>query len=558
LQIVPSAIIGTGESLSEMPAAKQTDTRSANRRGSIVLIAVWLLLSIGAIALAKQNLSVPGMYYDEAVFAGLAKDFVTGQHRLHTPGFELANFVGRPFPIFVQFYLGALKSWMLIPALALFGSSLAVVRLTTLFWGLLTLLFLMLGVKRWLGLRAAIVAGAVLVFNPTYFFLSLLDWGAAINALFCRCVAFYLASVWWQSRKARYLFFASFFLGLGFFNKVDFAAFIAGAGIAAICFYRPQLWAVLRARLSLAAICWGGFLLGAGPMIFKVHRILNYTAAGQGTAGPGELGEKLHTLLAMYDGSYFCRLMNAGGLFDKMYEQPSGVHSLLCFVLVIAIVALLAISVWGRAKNDARAAGFLLLGFALTSIGVFLIPGAVRIHHAVLAFPFPQLIIAAAFTFLWERTSIMSIRRGIRVAIWVVLLILLGSQLHAIFKTEKLLSESGGLGRWSEAFDNFCRENKNRADLTIVSLDWGFNEQLAFLTDAPQLVEPFWAFKGVLPPLPNESKNVYLAHSREYSLFRADVAYLDALQSSSENVDIQPYFDRQGRVVFYTIRFAGQ
>jgi hypothetical protein len=41
----------------------------------------------------------------------------------------------------------------------------------------------------------------------------------------------------------------------------------------------------------------------------------------------------------------------------------------------------------------------------------------------------------------------------------------------------------------------FCRQNKNHADITIISLDWGFNEQLAFLTDAPKLVEPFWALQ---------------------------------------------------------------
>ena len=39
----------------------------------------------------------------------------------------------------------------------------------------------------------------------------------------------------------------------------------------------------------------------------------------------------------------------------------------------------------------------------------------------------------------------------------------------------------------------FCRENNDRSDLVIASLDWGFNEQLAFLADQPQLVEPFLA-----------------------------------------------------------------
>lgn len=530
-----------------------------NRRALSFLIATWILLSIGAIALAKQNLAVPGLYYDESIFAGLAKDFITGQSRLHMPGFEWANFLGRPFPVFVQFYLGALKSWMLIPALALFGLSVPVVRLTALFWGLMTLLVFMLGVRRWLGLRAAMIAGAVLILDPTYFFLSVLDWGAAISALFCRCAAFYMVLIWWRNRKTRYLLFASFFLGLGFFNKVDFVISMIAAGVAALCFYGRQLWTVLRARPSLAGICCLGFLLGGGPMILKIPFIMTVAASGQASAGPDELSEKLHTLFAMYDGSYFYRLMETGGLFNEMYKHPAGVHSLLSLVLLVSIVSLAAIgAISVREKKEWRTAGFLLLGFALTTAGVFLVPGAVRIHHAVLVFPFPQLIIAAAFTYFWERGSTTPIRSGTRAVIFVVILILIGSQLRAISKTEKLLSETGGRGRWSNTFDTFCRENKNRANLTIISLDWGFNEQLAFLTDAPKLVEPFRGFGEVLPGLPKQPQILYLAHSREYSLFRYDVAYLEAAQSSNEKAEIKPYFDKQNRVVFYTIRFPVQ
>ena len=104
----------------------------------------------------------------------------------------------------------------------------------------------------------------------------------------------------------------------------------------------------------------------------------------------------------------------------------------------------------------------------------------------------------------------------------------------------------------------FCRENNDRSDLVIASLDWGFNEQLAFLADQPQLVEPFWAFpryNGRLPALPQRSGYIYLAHSPEYSLFGYDVSYLNELQTSGEAVDIQPHSDRQGQVVFYTIQF---
>src|SRR5438874_11223923 len=99
------------------------------RYGLIITIASWLILSIIVIVVVQRNLRAPGLYYDEAVFAGLAKDFVAGQKRLHMPGYETVTIFNRRFPVFVQPYLGALKCWMLISAFTVFGASVAVLRL---------------------------------------------------------------------------------------------------------------------------------------------------------------------------------------------------------------------------------------------------------------------------------------------------------------------------------------------------------------------------------------------------------------------------------------------
>ncbi len=527
----------------------------ANRREVGFLILGWLLIAILAVALAKQNLSTPGLYYDEAVSGGLAKDFVTGHPHPHMSNVQLLNVLGRPFPLFVQSYYGGLKSWLLIPPIAVWGATLAVLRLTSLAYALVTLLFFVLAVRLWLGLPAAIVAGALFAADPSFFFLGLFDWGPANPPLLCRCAAFYFALVWWRTRKAGYLLLAGFFLGLGLFHKADFAAFLVGTGVAVVCFYGVQLFSVLRARLSLIAICGLGFLLGSWPMIWRMPQLI--ASAHPGQAGFGEFKEKLQTWIALYDGSYIERLMSCGGVFSEMFKHPSNVHSLLWFVLPIAMVLLLMICISPQTRKERRVAGLLLLGFVLTTAGVFVLPGAVRIHHAVLAYPFPQLIIAAACTFLWHRRSSRIVQRGSQVAIVIALVVLLASQVQAIRKTEQLLSETGGRGWWSNVFDDFCRQNADRADLTIVSLDWGFNEQLAFLTNGPKLLEPVWTFptfKEALPDLPRDAQYVYLAHSPEYSLLPYDLLYLEAARSD-DHAEVQPYSDKQGRIVFYAIRF---
>ncbi|HEV2046233.1 MAG TPA: hypothetical protein VGQ95_06505 [Chthoniobacterales bacterium] len=535
--------------------------KSPRPRELSLLLAVWFLLAIVMMSLAKQNLSVPGLYYDEAVFAGMAKDFVTGQvHGQHMPDTQTVELFGRPFPVFIQTYLGALKSWMLIPAFKLFGSSMLVLRSADLFWELVALLFFMLGTWRWLGLPAALSAGPLLALDPTYFFLGVVDWGAAVPSFLCRCVAFYLALLWWRNRKGRYAFLAGAFAGLGFFNKADFAVFLIGVSIAGICCYSKQLLALFRARPWAAALCGLGFLLGAEPMLFKLPRILMLTTSGLHPNAPGEFKVKLQTMLSMYDGSHFYRLMNVGGVFERMYEVPAGARAGLGFGLIIACVVFVAMKMrWKQNESKERAVAFLILATALVTLGVMVLPDAVRIHHAVLVFPLPQLIVGAVVTLFWEklpRSAILELLK--RAIICAALLLLLFSQLRAISETERLILQSGGRGRWSQSLNAFCREIRSRSDLTIVSLDWGFNEQLMFLTDGPRLMEPFWNFNQTLPPLPTGANYIYIVHPSEYSALKYDVAYLNSVRSSGRSVEIQPYFDRQNEIAFYTLRFTPQ
>src|SRR5439155_20622634 len=192
----------------------------SRRRDLIFLLAAWVVIALAMTWLARQNLSVPGLYYDEAVFAGMAKDFITGHvHGEHMPDHQVVRLAERSFPLFIQTYLGVLKGWMLIPAFRIFGSTVAVLRSTNLFWELIALLFLMLATWRWLGLAAALIAGVLLAFDPTYFFFSVLDWVVVVPSLVCRCACLYFAVRWNQLRKLRDAFFVGLLAGLGFFNK---------------------------------------------------------------------------------------------------------------------------------------------------------------------------------------------------------------------------------------------------------------------------------------------------------------------------------------------------
>jgi hypothetical protein len=267
-------------------------------------------------------------------------------------------------------------------------------------------------------------------------------------------------------------------------------------------------------------------------------------------------------MISTYDGSYFYRLMDAGGVFDKMFREPTQIRSLAGAVFLIASSTLLLAMTASRRKSRARVARFLLLAAALITIGVFVLPGAVRIHHAVLVFPLPQLVIAVAVASLWKAAS-TSKRPAVAVRTLALLAIalLVAGQLWVISKTQTLIRETGGRGRWSDSLDAFCRENGHRTDLTIVSLDWGFNEQLAFLTNGPKLYEPVWALGHSIPagaPLVKSPSSLYLVHPHEYAVAPESAPYSYFAENGNDDAEIQPYLDRQGQVAFYTIRFRPQ
>jgi hypothetical protein len=531
------------------------------KRESAILLGGWLVLEAFVFGLGWQNLASPGLFYDEAIYGGLAKDFLTGQPcGGHMPGVAVKEIFGGPFPIFVQPYLGALKCWLLIPIFKLCGSTLAVLRGANLFFSAAALLLFMLWTWRLLGLAAALLAGLLLAADPAFFFLGVLDWGSLLPSLLCRFGGILLVLLTWRRQSARWALAAGVVLGLGFFNKIDFGVLLAGTAAAALGAYGRSLKPLVRERRILVLAAALGFTLGGGLMFLRLPTIFSFTFGGGNAPHPGELAEKLRTHLAMYDGSYFYRLMDVGGLFDKMYQAPSPVWTPFGILVLLAALILAADVIFSAPENPARRTKlFLLLAAALVTLGVLILPGAVRIHHTTLVYPFPHLLIAAAAVSLWNHQwKNFLFQRFTRGLVVVLLLFLVLGEFHVAVRTERLIRDTGGRGWWSNALVKFSGTLKNRSDLVVASMDWGFNEQLEFLADGPRLAEPFWAIvMGGPAELPYATNRVYLVHSPEFSLSPLGGRFMDYVSHKATNAVVQPWRDGQGKVVFYTIGFSG-
>jgi len=538
----------------------------AVRRGPFLLLLAWAALAALLTWLAVGNLEAPGVYFDEALCAHFAKDFLTGgSGHPDLPGRTIDLF-GRPFPLYILGYLGALKSWMLLPGFAAFGVSPAVMRLTMLAWTLVGLLLLLLAARRLLGLPAAVLAGLLLALDPSFYFISLCDWGPVVPSYLCRFAGLYFVLRWWDGRRGRDLFLAGLALGLGFFNKIDFAVILAGCGLALAIAGGPWLWRELRRRPAVGShLSWGvaGFLLGAAPMLWSLPNVVRGLLVGWAAAKPGEAAEKLHTLAATLDGSYFYRLIDQGGAFARMYDTAAPFRSPFGFLAALAL-AYLAAAAWRSQRQGTpdRVAAFLVLSTALVLLGTWLLPGAVRIHHWTLVYPLPHLALGAAAARLWQRpggreTAGQAAPRGLRALAAVALAAALGGHLLALHATRRLIAETGGRGLWSNALDRFAAEVRTRRDLTLVSYDWGFYENLALLTDGPKLVDPTWSvLAGEKFAVPTGANVIHLVHPPEYQVFPFNAELLRLARAAGPaRVSIRAYPDRQGRPAFYAIHF---
>ncbi len=547
-------------SLSSGALAWDSSKVSFPKRDLLVVLAAWLLLSSVLAIFTGRLVSNPILYYDEALPAAMAKDFVIKQHRsVHMVGTATLEVFGRPMPTFLQGYIGALKPWMLIPTFEVFGPTLKVLRWTNLGLGLISLLLLMLWTWRLLGQPAALLAGSLLALDPSFFFTSVYDWGPVAPSYICRMAGFLLVLLWWQGCRPVCLFFAGLSFGLGFFGKLDFVVILAGTGLALLITYtKAIITALATARGKLALFC-AGFLLGGAPMIANFFNVVRGVLSGESPSRKGEMVEKLNTAWTMLDGSYFYRLMDQGGIFTRMFDSAAAVWSPFGLVFAMAFLVLaVRVSRGLRRHSFERLPAFLLASVVLLLAGVLLLPQAVRLHHWTLVYPFPHLIIAAAALGLWHNPPMkVTSKRAVRVAVALAIAGVLVGHLLAIQKTQRLIQETGGRGWWSSALDAFAAEVRTRTDLTLVSYDWGFHESLAFLTDGPRLEEPIWdLLEGKRHPISTRTNIIYLVHPPEYRFcpLSTEVFKL-AYRRNLQEVLIREYKDRQGETVFYTIRF---
>ncbi len=528
--------------------------------------AVWLGLAVVVFAIAAPRTHEPGLYYDEAFLGQQAKDFFEpGRGPAHPGSAREIELFGRPFPLRNAIYLGSLKSQLLIPAFALFGTDVEVLRLATLATSLVALLFVMLWASRIQGGAPAIAAGVLVAGDPSWWFLSLHEWGPFTTLLLCRAAGFWFVTRGWITDRPLALAAGGCLLGLGVYARADFLVILAGTGLA-LGLVRPELVRqALRERRGLLAVGAVAFAVGAAPMLVSIAELLTTTASPV-LAQRGDLAEKLRVLWSLADGSHFHRLMQVGGRFDRMFEVGAPAGGLGIVILGGLAVACVRSSLRLRRRERLDVMDFLLLASLFVTAGTLALPGAVRAHHLLNAMPLPHLLVAQLGVAGWR--GVVG-RRGAtlaaRSALALALVALLASNAALIRATYAGVESSGGRGRWTDALREPAAELEASPGRRGVSLDWGFHEPLLFLTRRAGLVEPIWAIRETARAqgawrFAGGAGDVYFVHGEEFDLFGFGPGFLAAARAlagrSPGALEIRTHHDREGGIAFHSVRFA--
>ncbi|MEW6742035.1 MAG: glycosyltransferase family 39 protein [Planctomycetota bacterium] len=549
----------------------------SRERGDRTALLVFGILTVGVVVvgIGAHHLTTLGLNYDEVIQAEPAQEFLEGEAEpLRLPGMSFTRIFGRPFPVMTQAYMGALKSQLLIPVFALFEPGAATLRMTTLLWALLGVLFAILWVKRLLGLPPALLAGALVALDPSFLFAARHDWGSSALGFLGRTSGLCFITAGWLDGRRWKLALGGLCLGLGTTNKVDFLIFVAAAALAFFLSSPRQTLAALRSRRAFLTAGLIGFLIGAGPMIVQLAEVL--TTAQSLFRGEGGAGEpwtdRWLAILTTLDGSNFHRLLLCGGNFRVLFATGGAAAS---YFPLLAAGSTLALG-WQclrRPRQGQRSRSFILLTMLLTLAFLLATPRATRIHHALNLYPFPHLVVAlvAVALFRWHRRRGPCEQRNrdkglASMCRWscrllasaLVALVLLGN-IHVIARTQATIAETRGKGRWSDALDCLARELASKPDAIVVSLDWGFHLPLLFQTEGIRLHESTWQLAAASSrpggwSLDASPRHLYLLWKEPYAVFPYGRSFLRAVgRLPPGTAQIREHLDGAGEVAFLSV-----
>jgi hypothetical protein len=549
-------VTGTARGTAAEPQPQRCDPTGLQNLFGIV--AKYLALAaalVGFVVIATREVTLPGIYYDEVIQLTPALTFSGGSPASLAAGVgeprSHIDLFGRPLPLMVMDYIGAVKTIAFIPVLAVVDLTPTTVRAFHIAVAALSLLATYLFTRRLFGREAvALVAIALLATDPSFLFFSRSDLGPVVFMFLAKSLALWQLVDWWRTGSVRSLVVGSFILGLGVYDKANFLWVIAAAAAAAAVIDWERAWSRIRERSFVLAPL--AFLIGCLPLVLhnltwppRTLEALSAVPPGANGGLGDQLLHRVDLLVGLLNGEEVSRWIGDG-------FAPLPVLSVYFGAAALAGVVLLA---YGATRREARPLAFVLLSGFLVVAAAAATPGGFAAHHVILAYPFPHVAVAAVIVNAgdlrrrrlrprpaWTRLAVVASLAALPVAAGVT----------TDLRIYDALSQTGGRGNFSDAiYDLNGHLVAHARDRRIVVLDWGIGENLFALSQGKlRIKESFWALiKNGRAPVPvlesalAQPGNRFVLHTPEATNFpTARAGFAEAVRATGREAHLERGF----------------
>ena len=584
------------------------------RRARLIDIGIPLLAAVVFFCLSVIHIHLPGLYYDEALDVVPTMQIVLGQPVEVWTGVSI-NIGEKTFPVMIMSYLGTVCTYLMLPFFYFLGVNVFSLRLMTICFGCLTIVFYYLFARDLFNRRVAAVTALLLAVHPSFilwsrqgiYVTSVMTFMAA-GSLLCllrwyrRRMDWHLRSRWPKvsdrgeggsvrrpspliQRTDWYLYAGAFLLGVGFNAKFLFLWFIVALALSYYVLQftslpskpaladRRTIWRILTFNMDAKQFGLGllSFCLGAGGLIWynlNTWGTVKTLARNLITTDRGvdnlnffmNLLTEIKAFLVLIKGSWF-------GFYGGSFS-----NNLYPIVFCISVVGLAFLFFgprcrfgWLKPPNDQTETAKAKFVFLFSMLALILVQSCFTVSglgatHLLIMLPFPQLIIAFFMDMLFQMIDPETVPSALMV---VVFLALVAQDLRVDFQYYQALQRSGGLGRFSDAIYELAEYLEDNHITSPLAVDWGFKNNIQILTQGR--VNPIEIFKYSWNPNEEFFKEVsrriknpnnrYLFYAREFASFERYDAFERIVREANKVIQLEKvFYQRDGKPVYYLYR----
>lgn len=390
-----------------------------------------IIITVVFLSLATPCIDYDNFTGDELVPASLAVNTIVGKTNGRNTGIYI-NVFGRALAVNrVSDYDFASPSYILLPFIKYFGSSIKIIKQIAVGISLVYVIVLYLLIKRLLGKNVAFITCLLLVTTPLFIHYSRCGFDAtelSINLLFTTSMWCLILSL--RNRKFVLMIIATLLLGMCLSLKLSVLCRYIGLFVCLLIIYYRETAEYLRKighlriGIILGSICLGAFLffyynIHTGGKTLKLVNCLIYDE-------PTFSGEKNSDLIPHIK----LRISHLNSLIkdeislnrsEKFTDQS--VSNTYLYLFYPASIFVLLMAKRGKYKSN-KIIYFIYIFFGLMFVTTFFSLGSWRLLHLAMLYPFPQIVIALLIVGLFNMTLSPLIKIAAPLVLFILIMVI--------------------------------------------------------------------------------------------------------------------------------------